>query len=203
MQRSIVDHIIDDLAPERSNNHPKREAAVTTTDTPETETDPANEPNTPDPDADAETAKQLEHWKEVARKNEQRAKDNAQKAKDYDALKKSTMSETEKAVAEAKAEGLAEGLKTGSSKIAQAEIRAALAGRHSDPDAFIEGVDAARFIGDDGEVDRAQITAWVDKVAPVGEQKPPVLDLGQGNRGGHGAGDPAQDFAKFIQGQKR
>lgn len=174
---------------------------MTTTETPETETDPA-EPE-PESSPETETAKQLEHWKEVARKNESRAKANAAAAKELEQVKASMMSETEKAVAEAKAAGLAEGLRTGSAKIAQAEIRAAAAGRSVDVDALLEGVDASRFIDDDGEVNRQAITAWVDKVAPGEDPSVPrPLDLGQGNRGGRGgSGEPRDEFAKFLQGQ--
>lgn len=177
---------------------------MTTTETPETETDPANEPDpTPEPSPETETAKQLEHWKEQAKKQEQRAKANAAAAKELEQVKASMMSDTEKAVAEAKAAGLAEGLRTGSAKIAQAEIRAAAAGRSVDVDALLEGVDASRFIDDDGEVNRQAITQWVDKVAPSEDPSVPrPLDLGQGNRGGRGgSGEPRDEFAKFLQGQ--
>lgn len=122
-----------------------------------------------------------------AERRARRAADRELKAAraDLDALKASLMSESEKAVAEAKADGLAEGLRTGSSKIVHAEIRAAAAGRPVDVDALLEGVDASRFIDENGEVDRTGIVAWIEKVAPAPAQPeiPAFADLGQGTRG--------------------
>lgn len=180
---------------------------MTTTDTTATDTDAdldAIAAGTTTTTTTTDTADEVAKWKALSIKHEQRAKANAAAAKELETFKASQMSETEKAVAEAKAEGLAEGIRTGSTKTAQAELRAALAGRSVDADEFIAGVDVGRFIGDDGEVDRAAMVGWLDKAVPAGEQQtpvPPVLDLGQGNRGGHGAGDPAQEFAKFVRGQ--
>lgn len=180
---------------------------MTTTPT-STETDPSTPPTTPDPATppttpDPKSTETVDHWKEIARKQEQRAKENAQKAKDYDALVASTATEAEKAVKAAKDEGKAEGIRLGATKVAQAEIRAAAAGRPVDVDALLEGVDATRFVGDDGEVDRAAIKAWIDKVAPAGDPAtPPPLDLGQGARGGRpSSGSPQADFAKFMSDQ--
>lgn len=158
---------------------------MTTADASGTETgQTTTETQTTTTETESETVKELEKWKAESRKQEQRAKENAQAAKDLAKLKAETMSETEKAVAQAKAEGLAEGQRTGSALIAQAEIRAAAAGRNVDVDALLEGVDATRFVNDAGEVDRAAISAWVDRVAPATEPTARTFDLGQGARGG-------------------
>lgn len=176
-------------------------APTSTATDPSPATPPATPAATPAPTDPAPT-ETVDHWKDIARKQEQRAKENAQKAKDYDALVASTATEAEKAVAKALADGKAEGLREGATLIAQAEIRAAAAGRPVDVDALLEGVDAARFVADDGQVNRPAIKTWIDKVAPAGEPGVPApLDLGQGARGGQTTtGDPAKDFANFING---
>ncbi len=51
-------------------------------------------------DPGAALQSQIDHWKQIARKQEQRAKENAQKAKDYDAYKQSQLSEQERLAAE-------------------------------------------------------------------------------------------------------
>jgi hypothetical protein len=47
--------------------------------------------------SDADLATQLAHWKEMARKNEARAKENADKAKQFDTLQDAQKSELQKA----------------------------------------------------------------------------------------------------------
>lgn len=132
-------------------------------------------------------------WKAESRKHERRAKENAKKARDNAAaaaeltkLREAAMSEQEKAVAAALETGRAEGLKAGSTKLAGAEIRAALAGRSVDADALLEGLDLAHFVDDTGEPDREAILAWVERVAPTPEAPDPMAqafpDIGQGQR---------------------
>lgn len=180
---------------------------MTTTATPGTETDPAADPETPpaDPAGDepVQTIDQLraeaEKWKAESRKQEQRAKANAAKAKKLDEVEAANLSETERAVAAARDEARREGLREGSARVVRAEIRAAAAGRPVDVDALLEGIDANRFIDDDGDVDTAAIAAWIDKLAPAGEQRQRTPDLGQGARSGPTPGSgPAADFGAFI-----
>lgn len=103
---------------------------------------------------------------------------------ELDELRATTMSETEKAIEQARKEGHALGstetaLAYGS-KLVDAEVRAAAAGRNIDVDVLLEGLDRSRFLTE-GEVDSAAIGQWVDKLAP----KPGVdsfPDLGQGAR---------------------
>lgn len=175
---------------------------MTTTETPPPETDPATPPpETPEPDPLTETVKQLEHWKDMAKKQEDRAKANAAAAKELEQLKASTMSDTEKAVAQAKLEGRTEARREAAGALVLAEIRAAAAGRSVDVDTLLEGIDASRFLDSDGEPDRKTIVGWVEKVAPAAGAT--AVDLGQGVRGGQGSSDPAQEFAKFINNQRR
>lgn len=168
--------------------------------------DPANDPANDPTDPPAETVESLkaalERQKAETRKQEKRAKDNASAARELETVRASTMSETEKAVAEAKAAGRTEALREASGKLVLAEMRAAAAGRSTDIDALADGVDPTRFLDADGDPDRDAIVAWVDKVAPAGTGSGRVPDLGQGARGGQqSTGDPARDFAQVINGQ--
>lgn len=128
-------------------------------------------------------AAELEKWKAQARKHEDRAKANAAAAKELEDVRKASMSETEKAVAEAKALTRAEVLAEVGSTLVDAEVRAALAGRTVDVDAVLDGLNRVRFLGDDGQPDRDEIVAWVDRIAPKSETAVRSLDMGQGARG--------------------
>lgn len=158
--------------------------ATTTDDTKTgTTTDTANE-----------TAAELAKWKELARKNEQQAKANL---KELDQLKAKSMTDQERAVEAAKIEGRGEALREVGGKLAEAAIRVAAASRSVDVDALLEGVDASKFLDENGDPNTKAITAWVDRVAPPVDDsaKPsPKRDLGQGARGDQQAaalnGDP-------------
>lgn len=134
-----------------------------------------------EPDHAAEATK----WKELARKHEDRAKANAAAAKELDELRKQTMNDQEKAVAEAVATARSKAITELGGEIVAAEVRAAAAGRGIDVDALIDGVNVAKFIDENGRPDRDEIKAWVDRVAPAasedtGTRTANPLDLGQG-----------------------
>ena len=175
--------------------------ADTTTDT-GSQTD-ASEPDTGDqaPDLTSE----VEKWKAQARKHEERAKANAQAAKELEEFKRQSMSETEKAIEQARTEGRQQALAEAGGKIAAAELRAAASGRMSDEqvDTLLDGLNLARFVGEDGEVDRDAVTKFVDGIAPKQQEATPpgFPDLGQGARGQRVSGGPADDFAHFLNGQ--
>jgi len=88
---------------------------------------------------------------------------------DYADLKKkatAALSDTEKAVAEAKAAGAAEASAKTGARLARAEFRAAAAGKVP-PDAldgFLEYADLTKFVGADGEPDEKAIAAAVKKL---------------------------------------
>lgn len=155
------------------------ETAPDTGDQTPADTPPADAP----PPSDTDTAAELEKWKAQARKHEERAKANAKAASELEQLRRQSMTDLEKAVDEAKAAGRAEALREiGGERVADA-VRVAAAGRPVDVDALLEGLDRARFLTEEGQPDTAAITAWVDKVAPKGEERPPGFpDLGQGAR---------------------
>jgi SpoVK/Ycf46/Vps4 family AAA+-type ATPase len=140
-------------------------------DTTQTATDEA-------PDLTAE----LEKWKSLARKQEERAKANAKAAQELEQLKQQSMSDIERAVAEAKAEGRTEVVREASTKVALATLKAAAAGRFELTEEFLEGVNLAAFVDDDGEVDEAKVAKFIEGIAPKDEPRR-IPDLGQGPRG--------------------
>lgn len=178
---------------------------MTTTPTPTTDADPTPDPeSTPDPAQDpaAEVAR-LRDELVKARKWEDRAKANADAVKELDKLRASTMTDQERAVAEAVATTRIEMQRQHAARLVLAEVRAAAAGRPVDIDALLEGLDPSRFLTDDFEPDVKAIQVWVDKVAPAaGPVIPPGFpDLGQGARTGGQQnmalnGDPLLDALK-------
>ena len=154
-------------------------ADTATTDAPTN--DPAQEPDT-----GTDLVAEVEKWKAQARKHEERAKANAAAAKERDELRRSAMSEQEQAVAQAVDQARADTLRQVGGQLVAAEIRAAAAGRSTDLDALVEGIDPTKFLDDTGQVDRDAVKAWVDRIAPAQQQdtlKPTgleVFDIGQG-----------------------
>ena len=164
-------------------------------------------PATPKPDTGGdEWSQMLEEWKgeglnprqvaerlKASRRWEERAKANADASKELDKLRQSQMSETEKAVAEAKATGRSEALREIGGRLVDAEVKAAAAGRLTEAqrDALLDGLNRSRFLTDDGDVDTARVAKWVDSIAPATQepaQPEPIgrarVDLGQGRRSG-------------------
>lgn len=157
---------------------------------PVVETTPS-EPTTP-PDTDA--LKSALDKERQARKDAEKAA-KAQ-ASELDRLKAELMSDQEKAIKVARDEAVRETTTRMASRLVASEVRAALAGRSVDADALLEGLDAGRFLGDDGDVDTNAVKAWVDRIAPAAAPADPlapqVVDIGQGNRGttpAYGIGD--------------
>ena len=70
----------------------------------------------------------------------------------------------------------------GAERVADA-FRVAAAGRGLDVDEVIDGINLAKFVGEDGTPDRDAVAAFVDRIAPEREPASPP-DLGQGARGG-------------------
>lgn len=151
---------------------------------PETGTDPEPTPPPADPPADPETDWQAEaeKWKKLSRKNEERAQANAEAQAELDRIRREQLPDHERQLEEARAAARAEAAAEFGSKLAAAEMRAALAGRNVDIDALLEGVDAARFVDGDGNPDRDRITSWAERIAPAPDPNtpPPVPDTGGG-----------------------
>lgn len=154
---------------------------------PDTETSTETTPETPEPAA-TDDAAEVAKWKAQARKHEERAKANANAAKELERLKLESLDETGKAVEAAKAEGRAAALTEMGGKLVAAEFKVAAGGR-IDVDTLLEGLDRSKFLNEDGDPDTDAITAWVQAIAPAQTEPaatadgfPAMPDLGQGSR---------------------
>ncbi len=127
---------------------------------------------------------EIDKWKSLARKHEARAKENAEARKELDAVRAESMTEQEKAVAEAVAAARAEVLAEVGAHLVDAEVKAAATGRGIDVEALLDGLDRKRFLGEDGKPDVEAITQWIERLSPKQEKNEPRFpDLGQGQRG--------------------
>jgi hypothetical protein len=78
--------------------------------------------------------------------------------------RQAAMSDSDKALAKARDEGKAEARREAGLRLAAAEFRAAAAGKLADPDAALEVLDLAKFVNDDGEVDRAELAKLIERL---------------------------------------
>lgn len=150
-----------------------------------------NEHGFPDktPVKDMSDAQQAAYWRHQSRKHEDRVKSMG----DYDALKAERddlkarhQTADEKALEAAKKEALEAGAASERAKIAPrlvaAEFKSANAGRIPADrlSAILDGLDPAKFLTSDGEVDADKVQQYVDGIAPADGKKWP--DMGQGRR---------------------
>jgi hypothetical protein len=113
-----------------------------------------------------------------------RFRNEARTAKaELDKLRKSAMSDQEKAIEAAKASARSELLAEVGAERVENAVRAAIAGRAVDADAILDVMDPAKFLNEDGRPDVAKISEWVDRIAPKPSANKPK-DLGQGARPG-------------------
>ena len=114
--------------------------------------------------------------------------------RELEALKASSMSEAEKAVAEAEKRGAQQAAERYATRLVDEAFRAATVGRALNPDALL-AFDRKTFITDDGDVDRDALAAWVEQHAvPTGPRRP-AGDADQGVR--PGASDPGPGLARL------
>lgn len=103
-------------------------------------------------------------------------------------LKKSTMSPDEQALEDAREAARAEERTKNAARLLAAEVRAAAAGRLDDEQrsTLLDGLDASKFLTDDGEVDTEKVKRLVDGLAPADgkSRNKSGGDIGQGRRGG-------------------
>lgn len=120
---------------------------------------------------------EAEKWQAHSRKMEERAKGNANAAKELEKVRADAMSETEKAVAAARAAGAAEAAQKAGPRLVRAEFRAAAAGTVDKQtlDAYLEDVDLGKFLTEDGEPDSKAIEARIKR---LGGGKPADFDGG-------------------------
>lgn len=143
--------------------------------------------------AESETkdwAAEAEKWKALARKHEQAAKSNSTAAAELEKLRTASLSEQEKAVAEAESRGRQAAVAEVAQKLAAAEIRAALTGVVPDPAAIVEDLNLGRYV-QDGEVNTEAVEALKAKFAALAPAPAQNADLKQGVRG-NGQNGPAQ-----------
>jgi hypothetical protein len=167
------------------------------------------------PDTDTTDWKaEAEKWKTQARKHEDRAKAHQAAAKELEQVKAASMSEQERAVAQAVAEARQQTLAEVGSHLAAAEVRVAAAGRLDDDQlvTLLDSIDLPKFLNEDGSVDTDKVNALVDGIAPKAPDTPNVfeqVDLGQGSRNGNSPqhmalnGDPLLSAVRDRLGIKR
>ena len=118
-------------------------------------------------------------WKAEARKWEARAKENSGAAKEAEKARLAAMSESERAIEEAKQAARQEASLNFGKRLATSEIRAAAADSGADLTGVFDYLDLGRFVGEDGEPDDKAIKAFVDGLPKKGPAPTPDLDLGQ------------------------
>lgn len=175
----------------------------------------ADEPETPDQNVDesatdeplGEAGKRALDNERVARREaDQKAKAAEERAvaieKELSKLKRQSLSESDRAVEEARTAGAAEATATFGARLARAEFDKLAARRNSDVDTteLLEYVDLSRFVGADGEPDGKAIEAAVNRLVPEKEavQASTSLDLGQRSPAARGK-STGDMFAATIQ----
>lgn len=171
-----------------------------------TATETAAETEPVDWKAEAEKhAAEVDKWKTLSRKQEERAKANAAAAKELEQFRASQMSEAEKIAAEAEQRGRSAALAEVGQRLVRAEFAARSAGRIGED--VLDDLNLAKFLTEDGEPDLKAIDKAVARLAPPVEQettrKPgPRPDLSQGSGSSATAlnGDPLLDSLKLKLG---
>lgn len=119
-------------------------------------------------------------WKAMARKHEKAAK--AAQA-ELTKLQSASLSDQERAVAQARAEGRADALKTANERLLRAEVRALAAGVLADPDDAVHLLDLSRYEADEaGNFDRKAMRRDLEDLV----KSKPYLSPGPGSGAGEG-----------------
>ena len=129
-----------------------------------------------------------------------RVKEAEPKLAEYDRLVEASKTDAERA--QEALQAAQDRASRATQRMAQAEVKAALSGLVDDPDAIIEDLNLAKFIGEDGEVNADAISALRSKYAAFGGRRAPRPDPSQASgANGKTQASPAADFASFIQSQ--
>lgn len=150
------------------------------TDSTPTENDTVSEVEATSDTPVVDPTQETEKWKTLARKHEERAKANAKAAAELEELKKSMLTDQEKAIEEAKREARKATVAEFSSKLVDAKLEASLNGRVLDANAVLS-FEKSKFITEDGDVDEDAISNWVESNTKTPDTVFP--DLAQGQRG--------------------
>jgi len=116
--------------------------------------------------------------------------------KELQQVRQSSMTDADKAVAEAKAAGRTEAVGEFGKRLARTEFDAVAGRRNPDFDtaSALEWVDLGRFVGDDGEPDSKAIKAAVERLVPTPEGGPPSFD-----GGARTSATPAKDMNDILR----
>jgi hypothetical protein len=128
--------------------------------------------------------------------DERRQRIETQRA--LDALKQTTMSEAERAVAAARAEGRAEAEAAATLKVVAAEFRARAAGKLANVDAALGVLDLAKLVKN-GEPDTKAIDALVAQLAAVPAAPPPPGHVPPGVRQPTGPANGESDWLRSVR----
>lgn len=126
----------------------------------------ADEKAAADKKAEAELGDAGKRALEAERRARKEADDARKKAEDELAeIRKGQMSESEKAIEEARTAGRDEATSAANERVIRSEVRAAAAGKLEDPADAVKFLDLGKFkVGDDGNVDEAAITSAIDEL---------------------------------------
>ena len=147
--------------------------------------------NTPVKDMTAE--QQAAYWKHHARKHETAAKSAAEKIAEFE---RASLSDSEKAIAEAKDAGKAEAMAELNTKVLEAHVDAFIAAnklKREDVPA-IDALDLTKFLTDENDVDTDRLATVLATLAPTTGPGGSGPDMGQGGRGS-GAGGSSSGVA--------
>lgn len=147
------------------------------TETPVTEAPAPQEGEAPAEETKTFDAEYVEKLRKENAKYRTEAKNTAA---ELEKIRQSSMSETEKAAAEAEARGRAAATTEFGQRLATSRFDALASKRNPsfDTSAFLEIVDLKKFVGDDGEPDEKAIAAAVEKHVPAAEAGVPSFDGG-------------------------
>lgn len=133
---------------------------------------------------------QAAYWKFHAQKWEGFARDRKDYAKvkrELDEIKRSQMTDHDRALEDARAEARTQALQESGTRLVEARLTGLLEGRGMDENEVkdrLQFVDKSKFLTGDGEVDTELVSNFLDGVAPTQEQQRQVWpDMGQGRRG--------------------
>lgn len=175
-----------------------------------TETAPPTAPPTPTAPTETETkpTETVDFWKQKAREQETRAKANADKAKEFDALQAANASELERAVKKARDEGFGEAQIAANGRLLVAEARALAAeAKFRNPTLAVKAVDLSSVkVSDDGTVDAAAVRSLL---ADLAKAEPYLVDDGKvakpkpDDAQGRPTGTPSRSEQGLEQARKR
>jgi hypothetical protein len=152
--------------------------------------DPTDAPPQTTPPTDP--PKEETDWKAMARKWERLAKENSKAAEELEQVRSSSMSEQEKAVAEAEKRGRTAAALDSGKRLARAELKAAAASKGLDLSEIGDLISVDQFINDKGEVDETAIGKAVGKLAKATGKPAPPRGSGQFD-GSPGQGQPVTE----------